>query len=98
MRSYVMKYLIPALIIMVLTGCVKSLGNDDRQHVNFAFHERSFGASNQELLKDDRFRSLSIEVQHMKGFKPDDKALMNLRSFLLDHLNKPNGISVVLKE
>lgn len=93
-----MRYLFPVLLIVVLTGCVKSLGNDDRHHVNYSFHERSFGASNQELLKDDRFRSLAIEVQYMKGFKPDDKSIINLRNFLLQHLNKPKGISVVAKE
>jgi hypothetical protein len=93
-----MRYWFIALLLMVLTGCVKSLGNDERLDVNFSFHERGFGASNQELLKDDKFRSLKIEVQYMKGFKPDDDAIINMRKFLLQHLHKPKGISVATKQ
>lgn len=34
----------------------------------------------------------------MKGIKPDNKSLANLRKFLLEHLNKSKGISIVTKE
>lgn len=63
-----------------------------------SLHNRSVGASANELLSGSKFTSLKIEVQYMTGFAPDAAALNQLQSFLSNYLNKPSGISVVTKE
>lgn len=61
-------------------------------------HDRSVGASANELLSSSKYKSLKIEVQYMPGFAPDNNALSQLQSFLSTYLNKPNGITVTMKE
>lgn len=63
-----------------------------------SLHNRSVGASAQELLSSSKFPSLKIEIQYMPGFVPDAGAVNHLQAFLSTHLNKPGGISVVTKE
>jgi predicted Zn-dependent protease len=84
--------------MFVITGCVKTIAGEEDSLIDFSFHERNFGASSQEFLKSDKYTSLRVEVQYMKGFKPDRAALKNLKDFLEKHLNKPEGIFVITKE
>ena len=86
------RFLILLFLVVILTNCKKKLKSDSHDEINFSFHERNFGASADELLRDDKFTSLKVEVQYMDGFKPDKQALLNLRKFLVEHLHKPGGI------
>lgn len=63
-----------------------------------SLHNRSVGSSANELLSNNKFKSLKIEVQYMPGFAPDAAALNHLQTFLGSHVNKSNGISIVTKE
>ena len=86
-----------ALITLSFLGCTKAVaveeGAED-QH----FHTQSVGASANHLLSDEKYNRLHIEVQYMRGFKPDSTALQNLKSFLFEHLHKPAGIQINVKE
>lgn len=83
---------------MIITGCVKTIANDDGKIIDFSFHEKSYGASAKDLLTDDQFTSLKVEVQYMKGVKPDRAALQNLQQFLYRHLHKPEGIVITTRQ
>lgn len=63
-----------------------------------SLHNRSTGASANELLSANKYTSLKVEIQYMAGFAPDGGAVAHLQNFLATHLNKPNGISIVTKE
>jgi hypothetical protein len=63
-----------------------------------ALHDRSVGASANELLSSNKYKSLKIELQYMKDFAPDNAALDHLRNFLTAYVNKPDGISITLNE
>ncbi|HVK97146.1 MAG TPA: hypothetical protein VM368_04980, partial [Flavisolibacter sp.] len=54
--------------LFLLLGCQKNLLVDDDDVSNTAaFHNRSIGASANELLSASKFKSLVIEVQYMPG-------------------------------
>ncbi len=61
-------------------------------------HTRPVGASANELLAQDKYNSLKIEILYMPGFAPDPQAIEHMQSFLSGILNKPGGISIVTKE
>ena len=82
------------LLIALITGCNKS--NDLTS--SEAFHNRSLGASANELLSSAKYKSLKVEIQYMTGFAPDAGALNHLQNFLSSYVNKPNGIAIVTKE
>jgi len=61
-------------------------------------HDRSVGASANELLSSSKYKSLTVEVQYMPGFAPDNNALTQLQQFLSNHLNKPGGITITTRQ
>ncbi len=85
-------------VFAFLPACKKEVRTASLDEINFSFHEQNFGASAGELLKDDAFTSLAVEVQYMQDFKPDEKAIENLKIFLSRHLHKPGGIFFYEKE
>jgi hypothetical protein len=95
-----MKALPLVLITLILfAGCSKS-GTSYVNNPNAPdyLHNRSVGASANELLASSRYTSLKIEVQYMTGYQPDAAALNHLQATLNSLLNKPGGITVVTKE
>jgi hypothetical protein len=95
--------IIPFFIIILLFthitfGCKRKIRPNNQDEINFSFHEQNFGESAGDLLRDDKYKSLKVEIQYMDGFKPDPKAVLNLKDFLTEHLNKPKGIRFVLKK
>lgn len=88
---------IPVLFSLILMGCVKSLA-DEPVFDPTNFHTRPLGSSAKELLSEETFQSMVVEVQYMKGARPHPETLENLEDFLNRHLHKPGGIRVVTKE
>lgn len=86
------------LLMIVVTGCIKTIAGDDNYIDNRAYHNQKVGASAADLLRDEQYTSLKIEVQYMEGFEPDQTALKNLQFFLFEHLHKPGGIFITTKQ
>lgn len=88
-----------ALVILTLVNCRKTLSVNEITRVNTeSFHNRSVGASASELLDDNIYKFLDVEIQYITGFKPEQVTLDSLRSFFQTYLNKPWGININLKE
>lgn len=85
------------LVILVFSNCSKS-GYVNNPNASNSLHNRSVGASANELLSSDKYKSVKIEIQYMTGFAPDAGAISHLQNVLGSLLNKPSGISVVTKE
>jgi predicted Zn-dependent protease len=62
------------------------------------YHKRSTGSSARELLTDTVFKSMRIEIQYMKGAKPEEETIKKLKTFLNKHLHKPKGITITTTE
>ena len=92
-----MKTVLIIASILLFIGCRKSLLIDDVTSPE-AFHNRAIGASANELLSEVKYKSLVLEIQYMPGYAPDAAGLNHLQNFIASRLNKPNGITVVLKE
>src|SRR5687768_11078035 len=88
-----------AVITLIIFAFTKSVANEEKKIVDAkAFHNRNLGASARELLSDEVYKSLTVEIQYMKGFKPRQQTINQLSIFLNKHLNKPKGINIVLNE
>ena len=61
-------------------------------------HFDKVGTSAIDLLTNNRFSSLTLEIDFVTGTKPSNQALDSLTSFLGEYLNKPNGISIILDD
>ncbi|MBU2020539.1 MAG: peptidase [Bacteroidetes bacterium] len=61
-------------------------------------HRKQTGSSANDLLSNDQYKSLVVEIQYMTGFRPTDEAMTRLTNFLQERLNKSNGISLSFTE
>lgn len=59
---------------------------------------RSVGASAKELLTATTYSSLNVEIQYAPGMRPQDQSMNNLLAFLEARLNKPDSITILLKQ
>ena len=85
--------------ILAIVGCRKTI---DPYSSNPAdpdyFYNRPVGASANELLSDNKFKSLKVEIQYMAGFEPNSASVVHLQNLLATLVNKPSGINIVTKE
>jgi acetyltransferase-like isoleucine patch superfamily enzyme len=56
---------------------------------------KTLGSSAHELLSSSTYTSLRIEINYMPGYEPDNASLSNLKTFLQNYLNKPDGIQII---
>ena len=59
-----------------------------------AANKQATGSSSNDLLSDENFKSMVIELVYVEGFEPSQPAINNFVSFLQAQTFKPNGISV----
>jgi predicted Zn-dependent protease len=62
------------------------------------FHRQEVGSSANDILSDKKYKSITIEIIYMTGFKPTDQAIDNLKQLVTATCNKPDGINMVFKE
>jgi hypothetical protein len=86
------------IVIIFITCCNERPRTDSEDETNFSYNERNFGASARDLLSARKFPAMIVEVQYMEGFPPDEAAMLNLRNFMEEHLNKPHGILFTQKQ
>lgn len=80
-----------ALAFLVFTSCSK---DDTEIGVVKSNNKKSLGTSAHDLLSEDKFDSMIIEVVYVEGFEPSATAINNFVSFLSSRINKSGGITV----
>jgi len=60
------------------------------------YSRQSPGKSAHDLLSDSVYTSLTLEVQYMQAYPPDQAALDQVRTFLQGVVHKPGGITLTL--
>lgn len=79
--------------MMLLNSCKKDDSNpiDDTKAENL----KALGTSAEDLLSDDFYKKLVVEIVYSNGFRPKQLTIDTFRNFLNARLNKPGGISIV---
>lgn len=96
MKSYI---LIALLLIGTVFGCSKDESiNEDSEDQNSSINKndnrQTTGASANDLLSDQTFTSMVIEIVYVDGFEPTQQSINNFVSFLESRTYKPNGITI----
>jgi len=65
---------------------------------NKDLNRKPTGSSANDFLAATNYTSLIIEIVYVDGFKPNNASIQNLKTFLENLLNKPNGITIVEKK
>src|SRR5690606_37601038 len=79
------------LMVLGSLGCSSDTEDSNPRTGNL----QALGSSARDLLSDEIFTSMIIEVGFVQGFEPSQDALDELESFLNLYTHKPGGIAVV---
>ncbi|MFL1011874.1 membrane metalloprotease [Flavisericum labens] len=96
-----MKVKISMLLLIVfglLQGCSKDTNSENQEDtINVNANKQATGSSSNDLLSDDTFTRMEIELAYVEGFEPTQQAINNFVSFLEARTYKPDGIVVEKK-
>lgn len=81
------------LFFFLILSCSKNDIHQSSSDITIA-NKKTTGSSAHDLLSDDRFSSMVIEVVYVEGYAPTQTAISNFVNFIKARTYKPNGISV----
>ncbi len=92
--------IIGVALMLILASCASDDTSDiiDGPGNNGNANFRNTGASAEELLRDDTYNQLEVELIYVNGIRPETASIDNLKSFLQQRLNKSGGINFVEKD
>lgn len=79
------------LLIPFVFACSKDEPGDN---FKIKSNKSALGASARDLLSDETFGSLNIEIVAIEGFEPSSSTIKELKAFLEKRTYKPNGIKI----
>jgi len=97
------KYFYTLCLFVAITSC-SSDGNgiddpsDDEPVIDKSLNRKGLGDSAHDLLSDDAYTSMNIEVLYVSGYQPTVAAMDNFKEFLEERSYKPDGISISYRE
>jgi hypothetical protein len=97
-KGTIMKYFRINLMLCLLSLAVfTACKSDDSGEINNERAEnlKALGASAEDLLSDDFYTRLVVEIAYSNGFRPKQLTIDTFRTFLNQRLNKPGGIRIV---
>ncbi|KJD32582.1 membrane metalloprotease [Tamlana nanhaiensis] len=87
------KLLTALFLALIFSSCSnENTSSSENNTINKAANRQATGSSANDLLSDNVFKSITIEIVYVEGFEPTQTAVDNFISFLTDRTNKPNGI------
>ncbi|MDY7393712.1 membrane metalloprotease [Aureibaculum sp. 2210JD6-5] len=92
-----LSYMLLFLVSLSIISCSKEENSDGIPGDPTAANKKSTGSSSNELLSSTTFTSLIVELAYVEGYKPTQPAINNFKSFLQQHIYKPDGITVQMK-
>ncbi len=93
-----LKYLFFFTLLVANLNCSNDDKASDENGINTSGNKKNTGSSAHGFLASDNYQSLVIEISYVEGFRPNTQTLINLKQFLENLLNKPNGISILEKQ
>ena len=94
-----LRYLVTFSFFLLFLGCSKNSdeGGTNEVTVNKTANLKATGTSANDILSNENFDKLLIEIGHVQGFKPTTSAISDLEIFLKQYSFKEN-IEIVYKE
>ncbi|NND62734.1 MAG: membrane metalloprotease [Flavobacteriaceae bacterium] len=94
MRKISPKILFLLTIVFVLSAC-KSDDTEEMVEDPTAENKKALGTSAEDILSNDIYSSITVEIAFPPAFGPTETAKINLRNFLEERVNKPGGITFI---
>ncbi len=87
-----------SILLLILVGlfhsCSKDNHSENQENININDNKQATGSSSNDLLSDNQFTRMEIELVYVDGFEPTQETINNFISFLESRTYKPDGILV----
>lgn len=87
-------YLTALCFILLLAGCSTEDTPGGGNAINKSDNLKTLGASANDLLSDEKFTSIHVEMVYVTGYEPSAKTIENLKTFLATRTYKPDGVRI----
>ena len=94
MRHSIAKIIYILLTCLCIASCKKDANSNTVDDLK-AENRKVIGTSAEDLLSDDSYPKLNIELVYFGFYKPSEESITNLRTFLTERLNKPTSINII---
>jgi hypothetical protein len=95
MRPFSIKLFILLFSVMAIYSCKKDDSPEEEIIDPLAENKKALGESAEDILSDDIYKSLTVELVYSEDYKPTQETIDNFRAFLMARVNKPQGINFV---
>ncbi len=94
MRHSIAKIIYILLTFLCIASCKKDAKSNTVDDLK-AENRKVIGTSAEDLLSDDIYPKLNVELVYFGLYKPSEESITNLRTFLIERLNKPTSINII---
>tara|TARA_R110002049_G_scaffold73024_2_gene189203 strand:- start:1825 stop:2604 length:780 start_codon:yes stop_codon:yes gene_type:complete len=98
MKHIFLKVTLVCSLLFSCTSATENLENLDNNNTNVVSNRQATGTSANDLLSDNTFKKIIIEIAFIEGFKPTETAINNFKNFITERTFKPEGIVFIEKE
>jgi len=95
MRPFSIKLFLLLFTVMTIYSCKKDDSPVEEMIDPLAENKKALGESAEDILSDDIYKSLTVELVYSEDYKPTQETIDNFRAFLMERVNKPQGINFV---
>lgn len=95
MKHLRIKFSVILLVMLALAACKSDDNGDNNETDPRAENLKVLGTSAEDILSDDIYQRLTVEIVYSAGYRPSDATLNNLTNFLNARVNKSGGIQIV---
>src|SRR5690606_11259953 len=82
-------------IVLLFMACSKDEDlNIDQDYIDKSQNQKVTGSSAHDLLSDERYKSMLIELVYVQGQEPSQSSVDNFIDFIKNRTFKPNGIMI----
>ena len=93
MICFIKKFAFVILLTLITFSCKEDQDNQIQQ--SRAENRKALGSSAEDLLSDDSYRSMTVEMVYSPAYKPTQQTLDAFMTFINARVNKPDGVSFI---
>ncbi|MDA9251325.1 membrane metalloprotease, partial [bacterium] len=93
MNCFIKRFAFIILLTLITFSCKEDQDNQIQQ--SRAENRKALGSSAEDLLSDDSYRSMTVEMVYSPAYKPTQQTLDAFMTFINARVNKPDGVSFI---
>ena len=93
MNCFFKKFTFFILLVLITVSCKEDQDNQILQ--SRAENRKALGISAEDLLSDDSYKSMTVEMVYSPAYRPTQQTLDGFTTFITSRVNKPDGVRFI---